>query len=71
MPMFKKILSAALLLCFAAVPAAAQSVNIDLGDTGGSSTARIVQLVLLLTVLSVAPSILIMVTSFTRIAVVF
>ena len=71
MPMFKKILSAALLLCFAAVPAAAQSVNIDLGDTGGSSTARIVQLVLLLTVLSVAPSILIMVTSFPRIAVVF
>lgn len=71
MPMFKKILFAALLLCFAAVPAAAQSVNIDLGDTGGSSTARIVQLVLLLTVLSVAPSILIMVTSFTRIAVVF
>lgn len=71
MPMFKKILSAALLLCFAAVPAAAQSVNIDLGDTGGSSTARIIQLVLLLTVLSVAPSILIMVTSFTRIAVVF
>ncbi len=71
MPMFKKILSAALFLCFAAVPAAAQSVNIDLGDTGGSSTARIVQLVLLLTVLSVAPSILIMVTSFTRIAVVF
>lgn len=71
MPMLKKILSAALALCFMIAPAAAQSVNIDLGDTGGSSTARIVQLVLLLTVLSVAPSILIMVTSFTRIAVVF
>ena len=48
----------------------AQSVNIDIGDSGGSSTARIVQLVLILTVLSVAPSILIMVTSFTRIAIV-
>lgn len=48
----------------------AQSVNIDLGDNGGSSTARIVQLVLLLTVLSVAPSLLVMVTSFTRIAIV-
>jgi flagellar biosynthetic protein FliP len=33
---------------------------------GGSATGRIVQLVLLLTVLSVAPGLLIMVTSFTR-----
>ena len=68
--MLKKIAIALTVLCLTALPAAAQSVNIDLGDTGGSSTARIVQLVLLLTVLSVAPSILIMVTSFTRIAVV-
>lgn len=68
--MFKKILTALILSGATALPAAAQSVNIDLGDAGGSSTARIVQLVLLLTVLSVAPSILIMVTSFTRIAVV-
>ena len=71
MQVFRKILFAVLFLCFTVAPAAAQSVNIDLGDTGGSSTARIVQLVLLLTVLSVAPSILIMVTSFTRIAIVF
>ena len=42
-----------------------------MGDSGGSSTARIVQLVLLLTVLSVTPSILVMITSFTRIAIVF
>ncbi len=68
--MLKKILTALILSGATALPAAAQSVNIDLGDAGGSSTARIVQLVLLLTVLSVAPSILIMVTSFTRIAVV-
>lgn len=68
--MLRKIAIALTVLCLTALPAAAQSVNIDLGDTGGSSTARIVQLVLLLTVLSVAPSILIMVTSFTRIAVV-
>lgn len=67
--MLRKI-AIATVLCLTALPAAAQSVNIDLGDAGGSSTARIVQLVLLLTVLSVAPSILIMVTSFTRIAVV-
>ncbi len=68
--MLRKIAIALTVLCLTALPAAAQSVNIDLGDAGGSSTARIVQLVLLLTVLSVAPSILIMVTSFTRIAVV-
>jgi len=51
--------------------ALAQSVNIDLGgEPGGSTTSRVIQLVLLLTVLSLAPSILLMVTSFTRIAVV-
>ena len=54
----------------AAEPAAAQSFNLDLADASGSATARIFQLVTLLTVLSVAPSILIMVTSFTRIIIV-
>jgi flagellar biosynthesis protein FliP len=49
--------------------AAAQSLSLDAG-TGGSATARIVQLVLLMTVLSLAPSILIMVTSFMRIMIV-
>lgn len=68
--MIKKALSIAFVLCCVGLPAMAQSVNIDLGDNGGSSTARIVQLVLLLTVLSVAPSLLVMVTSFTRIAIV-
>lgn len=51
-------------------PAAAQSFAIDLGGEGPSSTARIVQLVVLLTVLSLAPSILVVATSFTRIVVV-
>lgn len=52
--------------------ALAQSINIDLGQNegGGSVTGRVVQLVVLLTVLSIAPSILIMMTSFTRIIVV-
>lgn len=50
--------------------AMAQSLNIDFGEGGGSSTARIIQIVALLTVLSIAPSLLMMVTSFTRIAVV-
>lgn len=49
----------------------AQSINIDLGQEGsGSVTGRVIQMVVLLTVLSLAPSILIMMTSFTRIIVV-
>ncbi len=47
----------------------AQTVSIDLGD-GPTSTGRIVQLFVLLGVMSLAPSILVMVTSFTRIVVV-
>jgi flagellar biosynthetic protein FliP len=54
-----------------AFPAAAlaQAVNIDLG-TGAGLTERVVQLMGLLTVLSLAPSIMIMTTSFVRIVVV-
>jgi flagellar biosynthetic protein FliP len=52
-----------------AAPAFAQSLQVDLGNTGGL-TSQIVRLVLLLTVLSLAPSILVMVTSFTRIVIV-
>lgn len=59
-------LAAALL---AAGPAAAQSLSIDFGE-GGSTTSLLVQLVALVTILSLAPSILVMVTSFTRIVVV-
>ncbi len=51
-------------------PAAAQTFTLDLGEAGGTGTARIIQLVALITVLSLAPSLLIMVTSFTRIVVV-
>ncbi len=49
--------------------AAAQALNLDLG-TGGGLTDRVVQLVGLLTVLSLAPSIVMMTTSFVRIVVV-
>jgi flagellar biosynthetic protein FliP len=52
-----------------APPALAQSLSVDLG-TGGTVTGQLVRLVLLITVLSLAPSILVMVTSFTRIVVV-
>jgi flagellar biosynthesis protein FliP len=51
------------------LPALAQSVNFDMGQ-GPTTTAKLVQIVLLITVLSLAPSILVMVTSFTRIVVV-
>ena len=49
--------------------AMAQAINLDLG-TGGGLTDRVVQLVALLTVLSLAPSIVMMTTSFVRIVVV-
>jgi len=52
-----------------AQPSWAQSISIDLGD-GPSSTSRLVQMFLLFTVLSLAPSFLVMVTSFTRIIIV-
>ncbi len=54
----------------------AQSLNIDLGAkgaagaSGGSLSARVIQLIGLMTVLSLAPSIVIMTTSFVRIVVV-
>ena len=51
-------------------PAQAQSLSLDLGDGGPTATGRLVQLFLLMTVLTLAPSILVMVTSFTRIVIV-
>ncbi len=51
--------------------AAAQSVNIDLGAAGqAGATSRLVQLTALITLLSLAPSLLVMVTAFTRIVIV-
>ena len=53
------------------VMAQAQSVNIDLGAAGqAGATGRLVQLTALVTVLSLAPSLLVMVTAFTRIVIV-
>ncbi|MDB5559007.1 MAG: fliP, partial [Enterovirga sp.] len=49
--------------------ATAQTLSLDLG-AGGGVTERALQLMALVTVLAVAPSILVMVTSFTRIVVV-
>jgi flagellar biosynthetic protein FliP len=61
-------------LLFSATPLAAQDISINLGQgagaAGGGLNERIIQLIALLTVLSLAPSILVMMTSFTRIVVV-
>ncbi len=54
-------------------PAAAQSIDLGnvLPQASGTASGRIVQLVGLLTVLSIAPGLLVMVTSFTRFAIAF
>ena len=61
-----------LLLVASSLPATAQTLSLDLGEaeTGGSVAGTVLQLLALLTVLSLAPSILIMTTSFTRIIIV-
>src|SRR5262245_27568993 len=62
------------MLLTAASSAVAQDISINFGQGGaqggGGLTERVIQLVAFLTVISVAPSILIMMTSFTRIVVV-
>lgn len=50
--------------------AMAQELSIDLGGDDGTLSGRVVQLLALLTILSIAPGILIMMTSFIRIVVV-
>ncbi|HZH46080.1 MAG TPA: flagellar type III secretion system pore protein FliP [Roseococcus sp.] len=59
------------LLLLLAGPAAAQSLSLDLGGAGQpGATARLVQLTALIGLLSLAPSLLIMATAFTRIVIV-
>ena len=57
------------LILFATAPAAAQDISVNFGQ-GNGLTERVIQMIALLTVLSLAPSILVMMTSFTRIVVV-
>ncbi len=66
-----RLLALALALASLTLPATAQSVNIELG-TGGQAgaTMRLVQLTALIGLLSLAPSLLVMATVFTRIAIV-
>jgi flagellar biosynthetic protein FliP len=62
------VLFAATVLLASAAPAAAQQSDLSslLPGSAGLTSARIIQLVLAITVLSVAPGILVMVTCFTR-----
>jgi flagellar biosynthetic protein FliP len=53
-----------------AIAGANPSVTIDLGQTGPKQTAVVLQILALLTVLSLAPAFFIMVTSFTRVVIV-
>ena len=64
----KRAALAAIALFLTASAAGAQTVDLGalIPSGGASATARIVQMVAILTVLSVAPGLLIMVTSFTR-----
>ena len=61
--------AAAVAAVLGALPAAAQDISINFGQ-GGGLTERVIQLIAFVTVLSLAPSILVMMTSFTRIVVV-
>ncbi len=70
-PLSRAPLLAALGLLLAPIAAHAQSVSIDLGAAGGAgATSRIVQLTVLIGLLSLAPSLLVMGTAFTRIVIV-
>ena len=68
-PIVPILAAAGLLVAASANDAFAQDISINFGQ-GSGITERVIQLVALLTVLSLAPSILVMMTSFTRIVVV-
>ena len=63
------VFAAGLALLFAAPALSQPAISVDFGE-GTGLTERVLQLIALLTVLSLAPSILIMTTSFVRIIVV-
>jgi len=62
-------LTGILILLLSALPASAETINVDFSE-GFGLTERVVQIIALVTILSLAPSILVMVTSFVRIVVV-
>jgi flagellar biosynthetic protein FliP len=52
-------------------PVMADTFTLDMGTTSGSMMGRMIQLLMTLTIMALAPSLIMMVTSFTRIVVVF
>lgn len=68
------LVASALTLVLMALPVASwatgPSLSLDLGTDGPKHTAVVIQILMLLTVLSLAPALFIMVTSFTRIVIV-
>lgn len=64
------LVATALVLSASNATAAGPSVSIDLGSDAPKQTAVVIQILILLTVLSLAPALFIMVTSFTRIVIV-
>ncbi len=65
------VLGFTIVICLFCKTAGAQSLNLDLGSAGqAGATGRLIQLTALITVLSLAPSLLVMTTAFTRIVIV-
>ncbi|MBI1239842.1 MAG: flagellar type III secretion system pore protein FliP [Alphaproteobacteria bacterium] len=67
--MIARLATSLAVLVLMTLPAGAQEIALNFGEDG-ALTERIVQILALVTILSLAPSILIMVTSFVRIVVV-
>src|SRR5277367_5859103 len=69
---FNTVVASVAALVVSATPLAAQDISINFGQgaAGGGLNERIIQVIALMTILSLAPSILVMMTSFTRIVVV-
>jgi flagellar biosynthetic protein FliP len=61
----------AFVLLLIQTPLYADSFTLNLGDTGGTLIGRMIQLSALMALLTLAPSIIVVLTSFTRIVVVF
>ena len=62
---------AVLLMLFSHMPLSADSFTLNLGDSGGTLIGRMIQLSALMALLTLAPSVIVVLTSFTRIVVVF
>lgn len=64
-----KFIFVLIFLCFNSFNA--ESLTIDFGNISGSTSARLIQLIVGIAVVSLAPAIIMMTTSFTRIIIVF